>query len=727
MGLFDYFRTKAYGDEIASTIPLTHDLEQAIYPEISYSNFAKEGYNKNEIVHACIRELSTSASSPRYFLEVNASDGGVLELERGGLFELMTEPTPELDWAGWIELVVTYLQIAGNVYVLKERQKTNKISALYLLRPDRVTINGGKMGAESYTYEVGGTEYDIPKEDICHLTLPNPAGDLYGLSPLQVLARTVNLDLNMTDYSKVFFQNAGVPSGLLKIKRRLQSQEEATTIRSRWRSQFGGKGNYHRVAIMDDDAEYQPMGGVPKDLALNELRNVTEARICAVFGVPPILIGANVGLERATYSNYREARFSFNAETLQPLVNRIIRWLNYSLVPEFPNQGIFAVDKASMTEMIDDKESSTQRAVTLFSNGLLTLNEARELVGIEALSSGDIRRVPTTLIEMPEGGDAPVEMAQLPVSPPSENTVAPTNTDNAMSASTTALATPEQTILTEPTIYSAPSNEEIKRVERGAQKLRRTLLLDREELIEDIEQPLDVYLTGIKNRVDGILGRMLERNDDTEEMKFLPISSDKLIVVLEETKLSEIMYKAYAKITKKTFNALNASTIAGHLEWSEKLPAVSGVLTQAPTRAKLIHSASNKTIKRVIGTAQQRGYSLGQLVRGVPKDGFRGMMSELGNTKVRATLIARTETTRTQNVTTTKFYKQQGYEYVQAVDPDGDPNDTYVDPADPYGRTCIERNGQVYRLEDAQDIEDHPNGTLAWMPMPRDYQPEGGI
>ena len=227
--------------------------------------------------------------------------------------------------------------------------------------------------------------------------------------------------------------------------------------------------------------------------------------------------------------------------------------------------------------------------------------------------------------------------------------------------------------------------------------------------------------------MDGILGRMLERNDDTEEIKFLPISSAELITNIEETKLSEIMYKAYVKITKKTFNALNASTIAGTLDWSEKLPAVSGVLTQAPSRAKLIHSTSNKTIKRVIGTAQQRGYSLGQLVRGVPKDGFRGMKSELGNTRVRATLIARTETTRTQNVTTTKFYKQQGYEYVLAVDPDGDANDTYVDPGDPYGRTCIERNGQVYRLEDAQDIEDHPNGTLAWMPMPRDYQPEGGI
>ena len=79
---------------------------------------------------------------------------------------------------------------------------------------------------------------------------------------------------------------------------------------------------------------------------------------------------------------------------------------------------------------------------------------------------------------------------------------------------------------------------------------------------------------------------------------------------------------------------------------------------------------------------------------------------------------------RTQNQTTVGFYKEQGFLYVQADDVDGDDNDTFIDPGDPYGRTCAERHGQIYRLEDAQNIDDHPNGTLNWMPMPRGYKPE---
>ena len=60
-------------------------------------------------------------------------------------------------------------------------------------------------------------------------------------------------------------------------------------------------------------------------------------------------------------------------------------------------------------------------------------------------------------------------------------------------------------------------------------------------------------------------------------------------------------------------------------------------------------------------------------------------------------------------------------------DKDGDDGDNYIDPGDPYGRTCRERHGQIYRVEDAVNILDHPNGTLNWQPMPRNYRPEETI
>ena len=105
--------------------------------------------------------------------------------------------------------------------------------------------------------------------------------------------------------------------------------------------------------------------------------------------------------------------------------------------------------------------------------------------------------------------------------------------------------------------------------------------------------------------------------------------------------------------------------------------------------------------------------------RGVPKENFPGVQGIMNDTKTRSRLIARTETMRSQNMTTTKLYQQQGFNYVQASDIDGGV-DNYVDPAD--GLTCSQRNGQVFRTSEAYDVMDHPNGTLTWIPMPMSYK-----
>ena len=686
MAFWDRFVGK---QELSTTVPLNLDLGQASYPDVNYDNFASEGYNKNEIVHACIRELAVSAATPRYYVTAPSTDGGSIEIERGLLYDLIAKPNPYSDWYSFTERLVTFLMVAGNAYVLKERSRGNQVTAMYLLRPDRVSIIAGDYGADGYVYEVGGKEYKIEADDMCHLSLPNPAGDIYGLSPLQVASRTVNLDLNMTDFAKVYFQNAGVPSGLLKLKKRLSSQEEASTIRSRWRSQFGGVQNFHRIAILDEDAEYQPMAQSPKDMSLDGLHNLTESRICAVFGVPPILIGANVGLQRSTFSNYREARLAFHSETLEPLVSRILRYFNRNLFSEYTGNESLTVDWVEMRSVLDDQAATTTRINSLFTGGVITLNEARTALGFDALTEGAIRRIPSSTFEVAEGGAAPVAVDAAPV---------------------------EQ---------AHPALAEIKapRVAPRGQILRRQLLEEREEETDELASKVLTHFRGIRNRVDGILGRYMERS--ATDTKAFPFEAADMLPPVETGNMSRILEAAYARISKKTFGSINSSGIAGTLNWSDKLPTIQRILTQAPVRAEMIHKTTSKAIARAITMGLERGYTIQQLARGVPDDRFPGIRSVLGETENRAKLIARTEVMRTQNATTTGFFKEQGYEYVRADDVDGDPDDTYIAPGDPYERTCAERHGQVYRLEDAENIEDHPNGTLNWTPMPRGYTPEG--
>ena len=685
MAFWDRFLTKA--EELSTTIPLNLDIGTAAYPEGNFESFAKEGYSKNEIVHACIRELATSAATPKYQVIAPSTEGGVIAIESGLLFDLMTNPNPYTDWYSFIERLVTFLMVAGNGYILKERAKSDQVSALYLLRPDRVSIVAGDYGPESFIYSVGGKDYSIESRNMCHIALPNPAGDVYGLSPLQVLARTVNLDLNMTDFAKTYFQNAGVPSGLLKVKKRLSTQEEASIIRSRWRSQFGGVNNFHRVAILDEDAEYQPMSNSPKDMALNDLHNLTESRICAVFGVPPILVGANVGLQRSTFSNYREARLAFHSETLEPLVARLLRYFNNNLFDEYTGNETLSVDWSAMRGVLDDQAATTVRINTLFAGGLITLNEAREVLGFDAIENGSVRRVPMAVMELEEGQSSQVAVSAAPVEQ----------------------AHPMLTSVKTPSI--AP---------RGL-IMRRRLIEDRESETDDLSRKVLRHFRGIRNRVDGVLGRYMERA--TDQSKNYPFEIADMLPPIETGNLERILESAYRRVSKKTFGIINDVGVAGTLDWSDKLQSVQSVLTTAPSRATMIHKTTNKAVQRAVQMGLERGYSIQQLAKGVPDDKFPGIRSVLGETENRSKLIARTEIMRTQNATTVGFYKEQGFAYVKADDVDG-VGDTYVDPGDPYGRTCAERHGQIYLLEDAMNIDDHPNGTLNWMPMPRGYKPE---
>ncbi|WP_206341757.1 phage portal protein [Streptomyces ureilyticus] len=78
-------------------------------------------------------------------------------------------------------------------------------------------------------------------------------------------------------------------------------------------------------------------------LRFPDLRTISETRICAGFGVPPVLVGAKAGLDRSTFANYAEARRSFWEETIMP-DQRLIGDVIVRLLPEV-NDSTFVVPR----------------------------------------------------------------------------------------------------------------------------------------------------------------------------------------------------------------------------------------------------------------------------------------------------------------------------------------------------------------------------------------------
>ena len=77
----------------------------------------------------------------------------------------------------------------------------------------------------------------------------------------------------------------------------------------------------------------------------------------------------------------------------------------------------------------------------------------------------------------------------------------------------------------------------------------------------------------------------------------------------------------------------------------------------------------------------------------------------------RAERIARTELMNAYNGAALDTYDAYGVRQVVADDGDKD-------------EQCAARHGNVYSVDDAQAIADHPNGTLDWLPVAEGLDPE---
>lgn len=138
--------------------------------------------------------------------------------------------------------------------------------------------------------------------------------------------------------------------------------------------------------------------------------------------------------------------------------------------------------------------------------------------------------------------------------------------------------------------------------------------------------------------------------------------------------------------------------------------AVSHALDHAASRITGINDRTRAAIVQQIRQTVAEAVSTGASVR----DTADMLDAAVGRTVLdngesawdpyRAELIARTELMGAYNAAALGSYTDLGASAVMAVDGVGD-------------EECAERNGNTYAIDAAESIEDHPNGTLDWVPV----------
>ena len=115
-----------------------------------------------------------------------------------------------------------------------------------------------------------------------------------------------------------------------------------------------------------------------------------------VFGVPPLIVYAYIGLIRATYSNLKEAWAGFWDATMSPAYREWRDFWTWQLLPEFEDDATIRseavrlnYDMSQVSALQDDVDAIQTRARSNYQAGLINQNEARDTLGYTPTDGGD--------------------------------------------------------------------------------------------------------------------------------------------------------------------------------------------------------------------------------------------------------------------------------------------------------------------------------------------------
>lgn len=323
-------------------------------------------------VYACVRIISeTVASLPLHVYEY--TDNGKERVYTHPLYKLLHDiPNPEMNSFIMREVMMSHLLLWGNSYSQIIRNGKGEIIALYPLMPEKMRIDRGTDGRLYYTYtsDKQGT-FVFRKEEILHIVGLGFDG-LVGYSPIAMAKNAVGLAIAAEEYGSSFFSNSGTPSGVLEHPGVLKDPKK---VRDAWNDAYGGSGNAHKVAVLEEGMKFNPISINPHEAQFLETRKFQVNEICRIFRVPPHMIA---DLDRSSFNNIEQQSLDFVTNTIRPWLVRIEQTIFQQLFTEEEQEKYFV--KFNVDGLLRGDFQSRMRGYSIgIQNGFMSPNDVREL------------------------------------------------------------------------------------------------------------------------------------------------------------------------------------------------------------------------------------------------------------------------------------------------------------------------------------------------------------
>ena len=335
----------------------------------------------SEVIFTCVDFISSAVAQARFtaYTREAKTQNKVPFNNKAVLKAFNTNPTPTSTWSEVLGIASTQVLLDGESFITlelvgKQFEFTvidSDTTVEIVFEPEHPEIPTG--------YKIGDTDYSL--EEMIHVKRVNINGSLNGQSILASLIDPLVVDGYASNDLIALYENGSVGEIYLSSDAPLAESQVARIERSL--TQKYTKAGRHRTYVLPNGLEPKTLKISPKDAVVLDAMQLSEDRILRAFKLHRTVLGGNI--EAYTHDMMSLTTVQFN-QAVRPIINLIKDKMEMTLRKKLKKDDVYLdIDYSNLPEISRALTVHTEVARQIYSSGLGSLNEARDLIGLAPL------------------------------------------------------------------------------------------------------------------------------------------------------------------------------------------------------------------------------------------------------------------------------------------------------------------------------------------------------
>lgn len=305
----------------------------------SITGFSDE--EASSIAKSCVRKIAVSAASVPFVLYRSVDDGmHVVGSPNHPIVMMLEQPNPEQSRSEFVMQCMQQIQRYGRclIVVLNEEGVTNAGFSLIVADARSVHVEVDEYEGLLYTVNwpdpLGTQVYRA--SDVIDWRLPSTSGNNQPEGPWQIALEDLKGDGVARKWQNVSMAKRLLPDGMFKLpagtsKAVVDDFKKQVEMRS-------GVSDARQALVSTGDVDFTSLSNPPAEADFIETRKFYRDQICAVFGVPPPVLGF---MENATLANLDASKIMMWEDTVIPYLDQFCGALSVFINDRF--EGVWEV------------------------------------------------------------------------------------------------------------------------------------------------------------------------------------------------------------------------------------------------------------------------------------------------------------------------------------------------------------------------------------------------